>query len=120
MNPVTLSKYEIIEPVTNTFNWLLTHMDVSAATITDYSGRLNAFLTFLLANGIDEDTLIRYKKILAADTTLKASTKNKKLTVARIFLRELYRRGYISRDITLGVKGFQQSSKHKVSGLDDD
>lgn len=120
MNPVTLSKYEVIEPVTNTFNWLLTHMDVSAATITDYSGRLNTFLHFLLDNGIDEDTFIRYKKILAADNSLKASTKNKKLTVARIFLRELYRRGYIPRDITLGIKGFQQNSKHKVSGLDDD
>ena len=120
MNPVSLKPCEIIEPVTNTFNWLLTHMDVSAATIADYSGRLNSFLTYLLANGIDEDTLIRYKKILAADNSLKVSTKNKKLTVARIFLRELYRRGYIPRDITLGVKGFQQSSKHKVSGLDDD
>ncbi|MEO5948804.1 MAG: tyrosine-type recombinase/integrase [Candidatus Saccharimonas sp.] len=120
MNPVLLSKYDVIEPLTNTFNWLLMHMDVSAATIADYSGRLNTFLQFLLANGIDGDTLIRYKKILAADTSLKASTKNKKLTVARIFLRELYRRGYIPRDITLGIKGFQQSNKHKVSGLDDD
>ena len=119
MNTVALKPYEVIEPVTNTLNWLLTHMDVSAATLIDYSGRLSSFINFLVENGIDEDTLVTYKRMLAADKTLKASTKNKKLTLARLFLRELYRRGYIPRDITLGIKGFQQSNKHKRSGLDD-
>jgi len=120
MNPVALKPYELIQPTTNTLNWLLTHMDVSASTITDYSGRLSPFINYLLENGVNDDTLITYKRILAADTSIKVSTKNKKLTVARIFLRELYRRGYIPRDITLGVKGFHQSNKHKQSGLDDD
>lgn len=120
MNSVALKPYEVIEPATYTLNWLLTHMDVSVSTIADYSNRLAPFIGYLIEHGIDEDTLITYKRILASDTTIKVSTKNKKLTVARIFLRELYRRGYISRDITLGVKGFKQSSKHKQSGLDDD
>ena len=120
MKPVALKPYEIIEPATNTFNWLLTHMDVSAETLIDYSGRLSTFVSFLVTNGIDEDTLVNYKRMLAKDGTIKASTKNKKLTLARMFLRELYRRGYIPRDITLGIKGFQQSTKHKRSGLNDD
>lgn len=120
MKPVTLQPYELIEPTTHTLNWLLTHMDVSASTIADYSNRLNPFIQYLLKTGVNDDTLITYKRLLATDTTIKVSTKNKKLTVARIFLRELYRRGFIPRDITLGVKGFHQSNKHKQSGLDDD
>lgn len=120
MNPVALKPYELIEPTTHTLNWLMTHMDVSSGTISDYTSRLNPFIQYLLENGVNDDTLITYKRMLAADTSIKVSTKNKKLTVARLFLRGLYRRGIIPRDITLGVKGFQQSSKHKVSGLDND
>jgi len=119
MNPVALKPYELIEPTTHTLNWLLTHMDVSVSTIADYSSRLNPFIVYLLENGVNDNTFVTYKRMLAADNSIKVSTKNKKLTVARIFLRELYRRGFIVRDITLGVKGFQQSSKHKRSGLDD-
>lgn len=119
MKPVALKPYELIEPTTHTLNWLLTHMDVSVSTIADYSSRLNPFIMYLLANGVNDDTFVIYKRMLAADNSIKVSTKNKKLTVARIFLRELYRRGFIARDITLGIKGFQQSSKHKRSGLDD-
>jgi integrase len=115
-----LAPGEIAEPLTHTYNWLLTHMDVGSETLVDYGRRMSPFLNFLLENGINEDTFILYKRQLASDTTVKVSTKNKKLTVARIFIRELYRRGYIPRDITVGVKGFQQSTKHKRSGLDDD
>lgn len=114
-----LSQAETIERVTHTYNWLLTHMDVSGETLVDYGRRMSPFLRYLVANGVHEDTFILYKRQLAADSSLKVSTKNKKLTVARIFLRELYRRGFIDKDITAGVKGFQQSNKHKVSGLDD-
>jgi site-specific recombinase XerD len=120
MNPVALKPYEIIEPIANTFNWLLTHMDVSHSTIADYSARMGTFINYLSVHGVNDDTLITYKRLLTEDNSLKVSTKNKKLTVARIFLRELYRRGYLPRDITVGVKGFQQSNKHKLSGLDDD
>lgn len=120
MNPVAIKPYEMIEPAIHTLNWLMTHMDVSASTISDYTSRLNPFIQYLLENGVNDDTLIIYKRMLAADTTIKVSTKSKKLTVARLFLRALYRRGIIPRDITVGVKGFQQSSKHKQSGLDED
>jgi site-specific recombinase XerD len=112
MNLVALQPYELIEPTTHTLNWLMTHMDVSAETIADYTSRLNPFIKYLMENGVNDDTLVTYKRLLAADTSIKVSTKNKKLTVARIFLRELYRGGFITRDITLGVNGFQQSSKH--------
>jgi site-specific recombinase XerD len=120
MNPVALKPYEVTEPMLHTLDWLMTHMDVSAETIGDYTGRLKPFIDYLLANGINEDTFLTYKRKLAADTSIKTSTKNKKLTIARIFLRELHRRGFIPRDITVGIKGFEQSKKHKRSGLDED
>lgn len=117
---IILKPHEIIEPVSHTLNWLLTHMDVTAETLIDYAGRLGPFTTYLSEHGIHENTLVEYKRTLAADKSIRTSTKNKKLTLARIFLRELYRRGFIPRDITLGVKSFEQSKKHKRSGLDDD
>lgn len=100
-------------------DWMLRHMDVSDSTIADYAGRLKPFMDYVAANGLTEDTLLSYKRLLASDKSLSVSTKNKKLTVARLLLRELHRRGYISRDISLGVKGFQQTKKHKLSGLND-
>ena len=120
MNPIAPQPYAIIEPMINALNWNITHMDVSAETIGDYTGRLKPFIDYLLANGINEDTFLLYKRSLATDSTIKASTKNKKLTVARIFLRQLYQRGHLPRDITVGIKGFEQSKKHKRNGLDDD
>lgn len=108
------------KPLEVIYDWMLRNMDVSDGTVADYAGRLRPFMDFISINGIDENTLLSYKRLLAADKGLKTSTKNKKLTVARLLLRELHRRGYISRDITLGVKGFQQTKKHKLNGLDDD
>lgn len=120
MNQVALQPYEVIEPLTRVINWLYTHMDVSGSTLADYSSRLGPFAEYLTANGIHDNSLLEYKRMLSNDHTITISTKNKKLTVARLFLRELYRRGVIPVDITVGVKGFQQSSKHKRSGLNDD
>lgn len=120
MSEIILQPHETIEPLTQVINWLYTHMDVSSSTLIDYSSRLGPFAEYLVLNGINEDSLLEYKRILAYDHTITISTKNKKLTVARLFLRELYRRGIIPRDITVGVKGFRQSTKHKRSGLDDD
>lgn len=120
MSEIILRPYETIEPLSHMTNWLYTHLDVSYATVLDYANRLGPFAEYLATNGIADNSLLEYKRLLAADQTIKISTKNKKLTVARLFLKELYRRGIIPRDITVGVKGFQQSTKHKCSGLDDD
>jgi site-specific recombinase XerD len=100
------------------YDWMLRHMDVSEGTIADYSGRLKPFIEYVAAHGLTEDSLLSYKRLLASDKSLSISTKNKKLTVARLLLRELHRRGHLARDITLGIKGFQQTKKHKLSGLD--
>ena len=95
-------------------------LDVTEDTKQDYLSRLPAFLGFTSRNGISRDLLLEYKKHLRSRTDLSVSTKNKQLAVARITLRELYRQGVISVDLSQGVKSFEQSNRHKVSGLTDD
>lgn len=92
-------------------------MDISEATKQDYLARLPRFILFAERTGVDRDLLLRYKQELRDDVTLGVSAKNKMLTTARIALRELYRQGKLSVDLSVGVKSFQQSSKHKVVGL---
>lgn len=92
-------------------------MDISEATKQDYLARLPRFILFAERNGIDRDLLLRYKQELRDDIALGVSAKNKMLTTARIALRELYRQGKLSIDLSIGVKSFQQSNKHKVVGL---
>jgi integrase len=92
-------------------------MDISEATQQDYLARLPRFIRFADETGVDRDLLLRYKKVLRDDVTLGVSAKNKLLTTARIALRELYRQGKLPIDLSVGIKSFQQSNKHKVVGL---
>jgi integrase/recombinase XerC len=120
MNELVLQQAKTYEVLIRTHNWMLEHMDLSAETIADYSGRLKPFIEYLLENQIHPDILLSYKRMLAADKTLKISTKNKKLTVARLLLKEMDLRGGLPPNMILDVKGFQQTKKHKLNGLDDD
>lgn len=92
-------------------------LDITEATKQDYLARLPRFIAFTQSSGIDRDLLFRYKQSLRDDVTLGVSAKNKLLTTARIALRELYRQGKLAVDLSVGVKSFQQSNKHKVVGL---
>ncbi len=47
------------------------------------------------------------------------ATKNKYLATARVFLRELTRRGKLPFDATHGIKQFRQNKRHKREGLTD-
>lgn len=94
-------------------------LDVSIETKADYEARCTEFYLFIESRGLHWDSLLQYKQLLASDKRSSASTKNKKLTVARMFLRQLYLSGAIPRDITVGVKSFRQSGLHKTFGLDD-
>lgn len=95
-------------------------LDITEGTRQDYLSRLPSFLGFVSRNGVTHDLLLDYKKHLRSRTDLSVSTKNKQLAVARITLRELYRQGVISVDLSQGVKSFEQSNSHKVNGLTDD
>ncbi len=94
-------------------------MDIAESTKQDYLARLPAFAGFLHRNGLNRNSLLEYKKNLRDRTDLGIAAKNKYLAVARIALKELYRRGAVSIDLSLGVKSFQQSQKHRVEGLNE-
>ena len=99
---------------------ILNGLDVSEGTRQDYISRIEAFLNFVQANGFDRNTFLLFKRNLASKNDIAVSTKAKYLAVARVFLKELHRRGYTPVDITQNVKGFNQSQKHKRFGLNDD
>lgn len=92
-------------------------LDITEETKKDYLARLPQFAGWLHRNGITHDTLLHYKQYLRSRTDLGIASKNKYLAVARIAMKEMYRRGAISVDLSLNVKSFQQSNKHKVEGL---
>lgn len=94
-------------------------LDITDSTKQDYLARLPQFAGFLHRNGINRNSLLEYKKYLRSRTDLGIAAKNKYLAVARIALKELYRRGAVSVDLSLNVKSFQQSQKHRVEGLDE-
>lgn len=95
-------------------------MDISKASSYDYGQRIGFFLNFVkYQSEINLDIFLIFKKYLATRTDYKSSTKNKYLTSARIFLKELARQGFI-QDVTINVKGFQMNSdQHKKPGHDE-
>ncbi|MEW5794847.1 MAG: tyrosine-type recombinase/integrase [Candidatus Zixiibacteriota bacterium] len=95
-------------------------LDVSESTLADYKARIGRFLRLVRRTGLTPDSFLNYKRILAARTDLTAATKNKYLAAARVFLRELHRRGYLPVDITANVKSFSQSKRHKRTGITDE
>lgn len=92
-------------------------LDIADSTKQDYLARLPQFIGWLRQNGISQDALLNYKQYLRSRSDLGIASKNKYLAVARISLKELHRRGNISVDLSLNVKSFQQSHKHRVEGL---
>ena len=92
-------------------------LDITDETKKDYLARLPQFAGWIHRNGITQDTLLRYKQYLRTRDDLGIASKNKYLAVARLAMKEMYRRGAISVDLSLNVKSFQQSNKHKVEGL---
>ena len=98
-------------------NRVFSLMDISSSSRLDYSYRIGLFLEFITERGLDKDSFLEFKRYLAAKDTSTVATKNKYLACARVFLKELARNGAIPVDITLNVKSFKQSQKHKKEGL---
>jgi len=94
-------------------------LDVSEATRADYIARLTPFISFIENNQFNLNTFLEFKRELRARNDLSASSKNKYLVVARIFLKELNRNGIIPVDITSNIRNFRLDKRHKVNGLDD-
>lgn len=94
-------------------------LDVSEATRADYRARLAPFISFFEHRQFTINTFLEFKRELRKRDDLSAATKNKYLVSARIFLKELHRRGVLPTDITHNVSNFRLDKRHKVNGLDD-
>ncbi|MBA7547875.1 Tyrosine recombinase XerC [subsurface metagenome] len=95
-------------------------LDVRETTRADYKTRIGLFLDFTHRCGINRNSFLDFKRELTDRTDLSVSTKNKYLTTARVFLKELNRQGVLPADITQNIKTFRQSKKHKKDGLTDE
>jgi integrase len=95
-------------------------LDVRETTRADYKARIGLFTDFIGGRGFNRNSFLDFKRELAERTDLAVSTKNKYLTSARVFLKELNRQGAIPADIAQNIKTFRQSKKHKKDGLTDE
>ncbi len=95
-------------------------LDVSENTRQDYKTRIQSFLEFIKDQEVNHNLFLEYKRSLAQHSDLSVATKNKYLAAARIFLKEVCRRGMLPTDITQNIKGFRQDKKHKRDGLNND
>lgn len=97
---------------------LFNSLDIQENTRKDYLYRVPHFIAFVKNEGFSHETYLRYKKYLSTLNTLSISTKNKLLITAKILLRELTKRGVIP-DITINVRLFSDTRKHKRAGIDE-
>ncbi len=107
------------EPQTKTEN-IFDGLDVSETTRKDYSARVGLFISYVQQHGFSQHSCTAFKRYLQGRTDYTISTKNKYLATARVFLKELNRRGMLPFDVTYNVRQFRQSKKHKRDGLTDD
>lgn len=102
-----------------TANKIFDLRDTSPATTKDYKACVRLFLDFVEAQGFNSNIFLDFKRYLADRNDLSASSKNKYLATASIFLKEISRQSGLP-DLTIGIKSFSQSKKHKKDGLNDD
>ena len=93
------------------------NLDISESSRKDYKSRIWLYLDYLQEHPFNRNSFLDFKRYLAKRNDISISTKSKYLTVARIFLKELNKQGIIPVDVTLNVKSFQQTKKHKRFGL---
>lgn len=94
-------------------------LDVSENTRMEYMARIGLFLSHVHALGFNQKSYLSYKRYLGGRSDYAVATKNKYLITAKIFLRELVRRGVLPFDVTQNVKAFRQSKRHRRQGLTD-
>ena len=99
---------------------IISRMDVKENTRKDYIYRIPNFILFIQKNGFSNDIFLDYKRYLEGCNQWGVSTKNKYLIVARAFLKEMNRTGFLQIDITSNIKGFKQNTGHKRMGITDD
>ncbi len=110
------SSVKRIKNITDIFHLL----DIREATREEYGYRIKPFISFIQKRGFRRDSFLEFKRYLSRRDDFSVTTKNKYLSVARIFLKEVYRRGIIPLDITQNIRNFRQIKRHKVRGFSEE
>ena len=101
---------------------ILESLDVRDDTRNQYQRDLTPFIKFLDIMKIEtpySNLMLDYKTYLRNRVDIKTTTKNRYLISVRIFFQQLYRLELLSKDYSVGVKGFKISSGLKKRGLKD-
>jgi integrase/recombinase XerC len=116
---MNLNALLINEPQTKNEN-IFSGLDVNETTKEEYLARIGLFISYTQQHGFNQQSCLAFKRYLQARSDYSISTKNKYLATARVFLKELNRRGLLPFDVTYNVRQFRQNKKHKREGLTDD
>jgi integrase len=101
-------------------NEVIDTIDISETSRCQYKREVLPFLRWLGPNQLHPNVLLDYKRYLQSRTDVGTGTKSKYLTVARVFLRELYRLRVIPLDVTAGIRSFRMTRPHKKSPITDE
>ena len=116
----TKGKQIVIDDIRSKTERIFDLLDARESTRADYKARIGLFLDYIQTHGLNRNSFLDFKRELAERADLGVSTKNKYLTTARVFLKELNRLGLLPADITQNIKTFNQSKKHRKDGLTDE
>lgn len=118
-NGIVLSYHQIFD--SSFITQVFANCDISDQSRNDYHYRIGRFSNFVQASGgLNRNTLVSYKTSLASDNSISVASKNKYLTVAIVFLRQLFRLGVLKVDLTAGIKGFRVGASFKMNGFTPD
>jgi len=115
----TETKAIAIDDIRNKAERVFDLLDVKETTRADYKARIAFFIDYTRQHGINRNSFLEFKRELAERADLSVATKNKYLTTAGVFLKELNRLGLLPADITQNIKRFSQTKKHRKDGLTD-
>lgn len=83
-------------------NRVIDGIDIAPTSRVQYKREIRPFIEWLGSDSIHPNVLLAFKRHLQDRTDIGTGTKSKYLTVARVFLRELYRLHVIPIDVTGG------------------
>ncbi len=119
MEQINIPEVKPIDDYKSKAKEIFNYLDVKDNTRQEYKSRIDLFLEFIKIKNLNKNSFLEFKHYLENKIDYSISTKNKYLTTASIFLKELNRQGLLPMDITSNIKSFKQSKKHKVEGLNE-
>ena len=99
---------------------ILDRLDISDNTRDNYKSGAKRLIDYIEEYGYSQDIMIRYKRHLLSELSLKPSSKRQILTYAVVFMQQLSKEGVIPSDPTIGFKNLKQQDLHVKEGMSPD